>query len=146
MDSAYSYTVLRYVHDIATGEFVNVGVVLCAPSVSFAGALCCANLERAARLFPDLDCDALMHIVKQVANRVNEAGTELAKRSEESGSMAKPDSVMTLAHSILLPDDSSLQWSPPGGGLTNDPSATLEQLYARLVTRYDGTSTPSCND
>jgi hypothetical protein len=34
----YSYAVLRYVHDIGTGEFINVGVVVSAPSVSFVGA------------------------------------------------------------------------------------------------------------
>lgn len=29
--SAYTYTVLRYMHDMATGEFLNAGVALLAP-------------------------------------------------------------------------------------------------------------------
>jgi hypothetical protein len=28
----YTYTVLRYVHDVMTGEFVNVGLVMHVPS------------------------------------------------------------------------------------------------------------------
>ncbi len=31
MKTAYTYTLLRYVHDFASGEFANVGVVVEAP-------------------------------------------------------------------------------------------------------------------
>jgi hypothetical protein len=31
----YTFTVSRYVHDITTGEFVNVGVLLHAPKAKF---------------------------------------------------------------------------------------------------------------
>jgi hypothetical protein len=34
MKTTYSFTILRYVHDIATGEFVNMGVALYAPEAS----------------------------------------------------------------------------------------------------------------
>jgi len=42
-----------------------------------------------------------------------------------------------LAHAILPPDDSSLQWSQVGGGITENPSLTLEQIYKRFVERYE---------
>jgi len=38
--TAYTYTVLRYVHDIATGEFLNVGVALLATERHYVNALC----------------------------------------------------------------------------------------------------------
>ena len=31
-ENAYSYTILRYVHDVVAGEFLNVGVVMHAPA------------------------------------------------------------------------------------------------------------------
>jgi len=34
MKTAYSFVVLRYVHDVMTGEFVNIGVALYAPAAS----------------------------------------------------------------------------------------------------------------
>ena len=34
MKTTFTYTVLRYVHDIATGEFVNMGVALDAPEAT----------------------------------------------------------------------------------------------------------------
>ena len=42
----YTYTVLRYVHDIATGEFLNVGVALFAPEPRFVNAVCRTNFAR----------------------------------------------------------------------------------------------------
>ena len=137
MKTAYSYTILRYVHDTATSEFVNVGVVLYAPGMPFAGALCRPTALRVSKIFPGLNVEAFKRLMKQVGNRIEEAGSQLEARSKELNLDAKPESVMTLAHSILPADDSSLQWSPPGGGLTSDPAKTLEQLYARMVTRYD---------
>src|SRR5262245_655599 len=41
----------------------------------------------------------------------------------------------------LPTDDSSLQWSPLGSGLTNDAAKTFARLYERFVTRYDTPST-----
>jgi len=49
----------------------------------------------------------------------------------------KPSCALDLAHAILPADDSSLQWSPLGSGLTENPSETLESLFDRFVTRYD---------
>ena len=49
----------------------------------------------------------------------------------------RPASVTDVAHAVLPPDDSSLQWSPPGSGLSENLSQTLEGLFDRMVTRYD---------
>src|SRR5258708_7406991 len=54
---------------------------------------------------------------------------------------------MEVAAGILPPDDSSLQWSEPNGGITEHPAATLEQLYVRLVEKYEQRAqVPSRND
>src|SRR5207247_4920094 len=59
----------------------------------------------------------------------------------------RPKSVMEIAMSILPKDDSSLQWSEPNGGVTEDPAATLEQLYTRMVEKYEQrTQLPSRTD
>ena len=42
-----------------------------------------------------------------------------------------------LMHSVIRADDSSLQWSPLGSGLSKDLPATLATLYQRFVTKYD---------
>ncbi len=134
MKIAYSYTVLRYVHDTATGEFVNVGLVLYAPGAPFASAICRPTQGRVSKAFPDLDGEAFRRLMRLVQGRLEEVGARLTGELPFDG---RPDSVMTLVHDILPADDSSLQWSPPGGGVTTDPSKTLDQIFRRLVTHYD---------
>ena len=134
MKTGYTYTVLRYVHDISTGEFVNVGVALYAPDACYASAICRHTHGRLSSVFPGMDGDGFKRLMRFVQSRMEEMGDSVRDELPLDG---KPKSVMDIAHSVLPPDDSSLQWSPPGSGLTDDPSNTLEQLYERLVGRYD---------
>ena len=43
----------------------------------------------------------------------------------------------SLARKAMAADDSALQWSPVGSGLTGDAEATLGRLFDRLVLRND---------
>ena len=134
MKTAYTYTVLRYVHDTATGEFVNVGVALYARDVRYASAQCRSTYGRLSKTFPGMDGEAFKNLMRYIQSRLEEKGDGIRNELSLDG---LPDSVMQIAHAVLPPDDSSLQWSPAGGGLTEDPSQTLEALFDRLVTRYD---------
>jgi hypothetical protein len=42
-----------------------------------------------------------------------------------------------FARQAVPRDESSLQWSPLGSGLTSDLNRTFDRLYERFVTRYD---------
>ncbi len=134
MKTPYTYSVLRYVHDITTGEFINVGVVLYSREGSYASALCRSTVGRLSRAFPGMDGDAFKSLMRFVQSRIEEIGDGLKKELPLNG---HPATVMDVAHSVLPPDDSSLQWSPPGGGLSENLSQTLEKLFDRLVIRYD---------
>jgi len=134
MKTPYTYSVLRYVHDITTGEFINVGVVLYSREGCYASALCRSTFGRLSRAFPGMDGDAFKSLMRFVQSRIEEIGDGLKKELPLNG---HPATVMDVAHAVLPPDDSSLQWSPPGGGLSENLSQTLEGLFERLVIRYD---------
>jgi Protein of unknown function (DUF3037) len=134
MSTAYTYTVLRYVHDITTGEFVNVGVAIYAPDARYASAICRTTYSRLSKVFPGMDGEAFKTSMRFIQSRFEEMGDKLKSELPFDG---RPKTVIDFAHGILPPDDSSLQWSPPGGGLTENPSETLENLFDRFVTRYD---------
>ena len=129
---AYSYTVLRYVHDIVSGEALNVGVVMHMSASRFVEARTSKTIGRLRGAFPDLDRRTFvsaMHAIdrsfRAVADRVT---TEL--RLDEI------TDARSLALAVLPVDDSALQWSPVGAGLTDDPTSTFEELYERYVARY----------
>ncbi len=135
--TAYTYTVLRYVHDIATGEFLNVGVALLAPEQRYVSALCRTTVSRLKPVFPSLDGESFRAAMKHVTHEFERFQKELAEELPLNPTAA---GVMGFAHAVLGADDSSLQWSPMGSGLTADPGLTLEQLYERFVTAHE---TPS---
>lgn len=134
MKAPYTYTILRYVHDTTTGEFINVGVALYAPSLNYVSANCRTTLGRVSRTFPEVNRESFKEMVRFIQSRFEEIG---AKLNLVSGG-PRYGSILEIAHSVLPSDDSSLQWSPAGSGLTDNPSVTLEQLYERMVMQHEG--------
>ena len=63
---AYSYAVLRYVHDMVSGEALNVGVVMHAPAASFLKARTRKTVGRLKQAFPDLDPAAFADAMQAV--------------------------------------------------------------------------------
>ena len=129
----YSYTVLRYVHDTVTGEFVNVGVALYAPEVGYLSAMCRTTYRRVSTAFPGLNGEQFRAVMRHVQARFETLGESLSAES----AAADQRSLQDFARSVLPVDDSSLQWSPIGVGLATDPSQKMEALFNRMVMRYD---------
>lgn len=132
MKTPYGYVVLRYVHDAVTGEFANVGVVLYAPDQRFLEARFTSSCERLDAIFLKIDHAHFQSLMRYLANRFAEVAEEL----EQSRKLLPVTGLAEFVRGVLPADDSSLQWSEPGGGFTADLGTTLAQLYARLVERY----------
>ncbi len=133
MKTSYSFTVLRYMHDIVTGEFVNIGVVLYAPQARFLSAACTSRYGRLSRMFCEVNGEHFKQVVRYIQAKLEEEGEKLIS---ELPFDAMPKSVTEFTTRVLPLDDSSLQFSPEGFGLTENPQATLEQLYTRHIERY----------
>jgi len=132
MKTTYSTITLRYVHDVVTGEFANIGVVLYAPELRFLEARFAASYERLNAIFLKIDHLHYRALMRYLANRFEEIAADL-----RDGLHLRPLTALTeIVRQVLPPDDSSLQWSQQGGGFTDDPAKTLEELYKRFVERY----------
>ncbi len=140
---AYTYCVLRYMHDTTSSEFVNVGVVLYAPEARYLSALCRTTYGRLSKVFPGVNAEHFKSLMHYIEARLEEQGVRVATELP----LTTPSNVLEFAHAIVPRDDSSLQWSPAGSGRTDDPAATLERLFERMVSRYDERpATPVRND
>ncbi len=135
MKASYTFTVLRYVHDITSGEFVNVGVALYAREANYLGAICTPRYGRVSRVFLDIDAEHFRSLMRFIQARFEEQAESLQRVTLPF--VTSPKSVVEIAQNILPLDDSSLQWSEPGAGVTEDPAGTLEMLYDRMVQRYE---------
>ena len=138
MKTPFIYTLLRYVHDVATGEALNVGVALHAPSVRYFGARVQSKFGRLTRAFPSMNGEFHRSLMRSLQAAFDSAAV---RYQEELSLSDKPDTLETRLNEVLRPDDSSLQWSSPGGGLTQDPAQELEALYQRMVTSNDAGAT-----
>jgi hypothetical protein len=132
----YSYIVLRYVHDIGTSEFINVGVVLMAQRGPYLGAKFKTTYGRLKKTFPSVDTDVFRARMRRLQATFDQfsAGDIGAPTAADRKSLSPLEQ---LVHSVIRMDDSSLQWSAVGSGLSKDLPATLTSLYQRFVTKYD---------
>jgi hypothetical protein len=135
MKTGYTYTLLRYIHDTVTGECVNVGVALLSPDAHFVGARCRDTSGRIIKVFPGVDGDSFKFLMQHIEKQFSILGDQLR---QELPLGPQPSNIMDLALRVLPADDSSLQWAPNiGSGLTEDPKATLDALFKRMVMFHD---------
>lgn len=130
MKTTYTSITLRYVHDVVTGEFGNIGVVLYAPQRRFLDSRFTTSYERLNAMFLKIDHLHFRSLMRHMSNRFDEVSAEIRD------GLVLPGNLLEVVRQVLPPDDSSLQWSQPSGGFTNDPAKTVEELYKRYVERY----------
>jgi len=132
MKAPFSYVVLRYMHDVFTREFVNVAVLVHVPESGFLRLRRVHPLTRVKKFFPGAQSGPLGRMLQFLESR--------CKAMETKHKSELPDraiSAAEIAPCLLPTDDSALQWSDTGGGLTEDPEQTLQDLFDRLVARHE---------
>ncbi len=133
MKVPYTFSVIRYMHDVVGGEFANVGVALYAPSKNFVDVRCTKKYGRLSKIFIDVDGEQFRSLMYFLESQIHEYRYRL---ESEFRFKEAPRDISGLLNSIIPLDDSSLQISPPGGGESADLPAVLEELYQRYVERY----------
>lgn len=144
MKIPYSFSILRYIHDIVSGEFINVGVVLYAPKARFLSAICTSRYGRLSKMFSNINGDHFRQVSRFIQAKLEEEGEKLVS---ELLFDKLPQRVIDFTSRVLPVDDSSLQFSPEGYGVTENLQQTLEQIYNRYVEKYyEKTERPSRSD
>jgi len=133
MKTAYTFSVLRYVHDPVTAEFVNIGVALYAPDAKYLNAICTSHYRRLSVVFEPIDGDHFRQITKFLESRIELLGQKLNSKLPFAN---PPRNIEEVLAQVLPADDSAIQFSTAGGGFTSDPEKTLNELYVRYVERY----------
>jgi hypothetical protein len=120
----YAYAVLRVVPRVERGECLNAGVVLFCRPKRFLG--CRIHLDRArlAALAPGGDSEPIERLLARVPL--------VCAGGEAAGPIGRlPPS--ERFHWLVAPASTVVQPGPVHAGLTDDPAATLERLFAELV-------------
>jgi hypothetical protein len=128
----YSYAVLRYVHDVATSEFVNVGVAVHCEENDFFNVKLSHSPSRVSMLFPNLDIKSFCNVLKIIDAKF----TEISNVDGNLTLFKSNSNLETILSSVTPKDDSALVWSNASFGLTVNIQKTLDDLFGRYVMQY----------
>lgn len=121
---SYDYAVLRVVPHVYLGTFVPVGVMVHARTADFLGMRLITDEAQLRARVPGVDLDLLvryLHACQLVCEGDATAGpVALAPPSERF-------------HWLTAPRSDVIQSSPVHSGMTEDPKAALDELYARFI-------------
>lgn len=120
----FAYAVLRVVPSIERGERLNVGVVLFCRRLRFLDARIALDEARMAALDPDCPAADLRPVLDNIA--------AVAQGDPAGGPLARLDPSDRFGW-ITAPASTVVQPSPVHTGLTTDPAADLDRLFAQLV-------------
>jgi hypothetical protein len=119
----FAYAVLRVVPRIERGERLNVGVVLYCRRLAFLAARVRLDEERLRAIDPGCDPAAVRPALDALVAVAAGAGDGPLSRLDPSDRFGW----------IVAPSSTMVQPSPVHTGLTSDPPADLDRLFARLV-------------
>jgi hypothetical protein len=123
----FQYAVLRVAPRVERGELVNVGVVLFCRTRRFLGiraALGERQMAALRALAPDVDLDLV---------RAHLASMQAIVRGEAAAGPIAELAAPERFRWVTSPSSTVIQPSEVHGGVTDDPEATLNELYEKLA-------------
>jgi hypothetical protein len=120
---AFSYALLQVVPRVERGERFNAGVVLYCRRAQFLEARVQLDERKLTALDPEADAGELARHLEALAQVAAGSGDHAVARLDQSERF----------HWLAAPSSTSIQASPVHTGLTDDPAATLDRLFATLV-------------
>jgi hypothetical protein len=122
----FQYAIVRVVPHVERGEFLNAGVVLFCRPLRFLGARVSLDERALAALAPDCAPEPV---------RDQLAAVEAVAAGADGGGPVAALPLSERFHWLVAPASTIVQPSPVHTGLTSDPAAELERLFATLVAR-----------
>jgi Protein of unknown function (DUF3037) len=130
----YQYQVLRYLHDQFTGEFGNIGVVLYAPQNNYLHCKVTNRYSRLSDFFGDVNGQFLVSSIKHFEISINRMGENIKGLFPN---LKQETDLSNLTSQILPKDDSALQLTEVTYGLDLDPEHALDDLFERIIEKYN---------
>ncbi|HME05596.1 MAG TPA: DUF3037 domain-containing protein [Bryobacteraceae bacterium] len=142
MRTPYSFSVLRYIHDPVSQEFINIGIAVYSREAGFLCAICTTHYARITRMFARIDGNRFRQLTRYIQEQINKIGENLSSELPFEPSRG----IEHLLTKVLPQDDSSLQFSNAGVGLSHDLEGTARELFDRYVERYSFNADSSRRD
>lgn len=120
----YQFAYLRVVPRVHLGAFVNVGVVLHARTADYLALAVVKDSDELARRAPHVDIPLLCRYLESL---------EAVAAGDSSAGPVALGPPSERFHWLTAPRSDVLQCSPVHAGVTTDPAAELEALFAPIA-------------
>jgi len=120
----YDYAVVRVVPKVDREEFINAGVIVSCPDLSFLEARINLDESRLLALDPDVDLDLVRKHLAAIPT--------ICRGGDSAGSIGQLPQRQRF-HWLVAPRSTIIQTSPVHTGRSDDPVAALDHLLATMV-------------
>jgi hypothetical protein len=135
----YQYTLIKYVHNDASGECVNVGLAFLAPEHRLLKVRFNPRHGRISRFFRDaFDSDHYRNMTRALTERFHRLAETLGEQANgPTPREDMPGGLAGLMETVLPEDSSAFRWGPVFGGVTDNVDGRIDALFAEFVTRHE---------
>jgi len=120
----YDYAVVRVVPKVDREEFINAGVIVSCPDLSFLEARIKLNEARLLALDPEVDLDLVRNHLAAIPT--------ICYGGDEAGSIGQLPQRQRF-HWLVAPRSTVIQTSPVHTGRCSNPAAALDRLVRTMV-------------
>jgi hypothetical protein len=120
----YDYAVVRVVPKVDREEFINAGVIVSCPELSFLEARIKLDESRLLALDPNIDLDLVRKHLDSIP--------KICRGGDDAGSIGQLPQRQRF-HWLVAPRSTIIQTSPVHTGRCGDPAAALERLVTTMV-------------
>ena len=138
----YQFQIVRYIHDRITGEFVNVGLVIYMPGTRFLKSKFINKFSRLSNFFIDLNGHSLLNSLRHFDKEIN----IVSKRISSNDLFESFSSIEEITNNILNKDDSALECCCMNSGIDISGQAALDDLFERLINKYNHEALSASHD
>jgi hypothetical protein len=121
---AYNFATLRIVPHVATGAFVDIGVILHARTAEYLDLRVVTADDQLRALVPDVDIELLCKYITSCE--------KICRGDADAGPVALLPTSERF-HWLTAPRSDVMQASPVHEGVCDDPARELDRLFARYV-------------
>ena len=126
----YDYAVIRVVPKVDREEFINAGVIVSCPELSFLEARIKLDETRLLSLDPGVDLDLVRKHLASIPT--------ICRGGDGAGSIGQLPQRQRF-HWLVAPRSTVIQTSPVHTGRCGDPAAALDHLVATMVDAAQST-------
>lgn len=129
----YEYSVLRYLHDRNTGEFINVGIILHSQSKNILLSKFIDSSKRLSEFFNGVDGRRVKAQIISMESTVR----EINRKINEELNLEGFSNLQYICREVLPVDDSALIFSDIRRGRTLNINLSVNKLFDEMVSKYD---------